>query len=365
MDEILIPDVITAIGDAEFEGFVSSTLFSQGWSVTFRALNFQALQEYLARTQIRKTILIYSPDLPGLTYQSLKLLEGSTTRSFGFSSPLAQGTEFPEILDRPQSALELISHMRGNIRAPMLRAPTFSRSQNRRAKVIGVASVTHSAGATTLALNAAFESSLLGKKTLLVDANHLSPSLAILLDERNLAAIDSWRSISLNLFACEATQENIAALMTKIEIALSEFDLIIFDLGSLRGLSNLLSDRRWGSQLIAWCTDYADQILAVTQLETLTLSRIRDFKRDLESTAIKAKVSFVLNSKSNTKRSRSMLEDYSQALGEHYSKLILTMPFDARNVEASRIKKSPLEQVNERGSLRRAIARFAQHEFCS
>ena len=41
-----LPVVITAISDAQFEGFVSGTLFAQGWSVVFRAIDTEALAKY-------------------------------------------------------------------------------------------------------------------------------------------------------------------------------------------------------------------------------------------------------------------------------------------------------------------------------
>ena len=39
-----LPVVITAISDAQFEGFVSGTLFAQGWSVVFRAIDTEAIE---------------------------------------------------------------------------------------------------------------------------------------------------------------------------------------------------------------------------------------------------------------------------------------------------------------------------------
>jgi Mrp family chromosome partitioning ATPase len=365
MDEISIPHVITAIGDAEFESFVASTLYGQGWSVTFRALNFDSLSAHLTEMTDQKVILIYSPDLPGLTPEKLNSLDRRCVRTFGFASSQPLTELFPEVLDRPQSPLELISHIRGSIRAPMMRTPTSFNAQSRRAKVIGIGSFVHATGATTFAINAAFEASLAGKKTLIIDANNLSPSIAILLDERELTLVDSWKNISPLLFACEANQKNLSDLLAKIEMALSEFDLIILDLGSLQGLSSQLNDRRWGSQLVSWCADRADHIYVVTHLDSVAISRLREFKTDLESTTIAAKINFVLNGRSSQKRDSSSGEAFSHALGAQYSHKVVALPFDPRSVELARIKKSPLEQVNERGTLRRAIARFVQQEFCS
>ena len=64
-----LPVVITAISDAQFEGFVSGTLFAQGWSVVFRAIDTEALERFCSNNveQAASSLLIYSPDLPGIT----------------------------------------------------------------------------------------------------------------------------------------------------------------------------------------------------------------------------------------------------------------------------------------------------------
>ena len=64
-----LPVVITAISDAQFEGFVSGTLFAQGWSVVFRAIDTEALERFCLSNpeQAASSLLIYSPDLPGIT----------------------------------------------------------------------------------------------------------------------------------------------------------------------------------------------------------------------------------------------------------------------------------------------------------
>ena len=363
MDEIEIPDVITAIGDAEFEGFIASTLHSHGWSITFRALDFSSLDDYLDEVQDRKVILIYSSDLPGITPSGVRSLNRKVSRSFGFSSHVQSDELYPEILQRPQSDLELISQMRGNIRTPMLRSSRSNSPHQRRAKVIGVGSVGRSTGATTLALNLAHEATILSKKTLLIDAHFTSPSIATLLDERNLTRPDSWKGISPNLFAAEITQENLSQILGALEEATSDFDLIIIDVGSLRGFTNLLSDRRWGSHMIAWCADRADLIYVTTILDVVALSQLREFTFEIGKLSIKAKVNFVFVGKPSKKSSDSLNDIFSQAHHSLDSASIMHLPIDTREVQLARDRQLTLEQTNERGTLRRSIAALAQGHF--
>ena len=64
-------EVITAIADADFEDFVAQLLFSQGWSIIYRAFDAMAMQDFLqSRTSLR-TVIIYKADLPGMSSQIL------------------------------------------------------------------------------------------------------------------------------------------------------------------------------------------------------------------------------------------------------------------------------------------------------
>ena len=62
MDPLEVPTVITAISDPEFEGLVSSALFSQGWNVIARVMDFPELQRAVSANSGKKLLLIFSTD---------------------------------------------------------------------------------------------------------------------------------------------------------------------------------------------------------------------------------------------------------------------------------------------------------------
>ena len=64
-------EVITAIADADFEDFVAQLLFSQGWSIIFRAFDAQTLEEFLVSRRSLRTVIIYKADLPGFKSDSI------------------------------------------------------------------------------------------------------------------------------------------------------------------------------------------------------------------------------------------------------------------------------------------------------
>jgi cellulose biosynthesis protein BcsQ len=363
MDEIEFPSVITAIGDSEFEGFVASTLFSQGWSVIQRALSFESLKEFLSQNPHQEFILIYSSDLPGIDADAVQTLQRLVPKSFGFESSSELIQISPNLLRRPKTAHELISYVRGNVRSPLLRTSiTYEKSQHR-AQVIAAGSVSHFTGTTTLSINLAYESSLLGKKTLLIDANFQSPSVALLLEERTITELSTWKNICPNLYVAEATQDNLKELVQKLELSLNEFDLIVLDIGSLRRLSNLLSDRRWRSQLITWSCENADQILVTSTEDIVALANLKLITDDLQKTSIGAIVKFVLITKLEKRRRGSQHPYTHPVLMQIDSSKILTIPLDSQAVHQSRLRRLPLEQINERGALRKSISSYVKGLF--
>ena len=74
MGDVVQQIAVTGIRDAEFEGFVASALYEQGWNVLFRALDFQSLNTYLDTSATDKPLLLLSTDCEGLTPERLDLL---------------------------------------------------------------------------------------------------------------------------------------------------------------------------------------------------------------------------------------------------------------------------------------------------
>ena len=64
-------EVVTAIADADFEDFVAQLLFSQGWSIIYRAFDAKALEEFLTNRNSLRTVIVYQCDLPGFTSETL------------------------------------------------------------------------------------------------------------------------------------------------------------------------------------------------------------------------------------------------------------------------------------------------------
>ena len=118
----VVNSAITGIRDPEREGFLASTLFSQGWNITLRALDFDAISQLCTAAAPEKATIILATDLEGLTPASIAELKSRGYPVFLFAPKDSAPTSFTEVQEFPTSALELISLMRGSLRAPLIRA---------------------------------------------------------------------------------------------------------------------------------------------------------------------------------------------------------------------------------------------------
>lgn len=359
MDESSTPTVITAIADSDFEGFVASTLFSQGWSVAFRALNFESLVDYIKVNECSKLILIYSPDLPGISQDGLNTLKPLLQRVIGFSTSSGENNDLFETLKRPKGPLDLLEAIRGNIRSPLVQSPHTQKPKSKRANVIAFGSLGNATGCTTVAINCAFELAHLDKKVLLIDANSAAPAIAILLNQRNLNSAHSWKPIGQNIFGAEVTQENIEGVQVDLTQAIQGFDYIIVDLGVISDLSNILIDRRWSSQIAIWCCNCADQLIVVTGPGILPEQRLRKFLLSLAKISIAAQIGYVFNARTKNKKGDSEEEMFMATVTPMRPAFLYILPSDSRGLEQAQTEQKALVEVNERGSLRKAIAHIS------
>lgn len=354
MDNLVTPAVITAIADPDFEGVVSSALFSQGWSVIARALDMQSLEMEIAKCDVSQVILIYSSDLPGISLVRLQELTRSGITLFGFADAVGSAQSLPEISPRPTSSAELLAYIRGNIRSPSLRTPLLQPTPNLKAKIIGIGSASHSTGNTVLAINLAQESALLGAKTLLIDANFQAPAIATLLDLRKVSDENKWRDISENLSISEITQNKAAGFNILALEAAAYFDIIYIDLGTLANISSDLTDRRWASQIKIWVSNLAKNIIITSTAELLQQRRLKDLQQDLSKISIVPDISLAMLGASDYRKRDSPISASTYPMSQ-----IWQIPFDARVCSLAMRERTTLAQVSAKSALRKAFLNIA------
>lgn len=362
MVEIKSPVIITAIADSDFESFVSSNLHSQGWDIVARAVDFASLSNFILENKslAKTSVLIYTPDLPGLSSQNLIELRSKLRQVIGFATESERVKE-PALGHRPTDPAELISIVRGIIRREF-REPLISRVSLKSptgAKIISIGSAGTSTGASTLAINLAMESSLLEKRTLLIDANPIEPTISIALGLRNLKDDVAPRLIAPVLWAYEFTESKTVQLSELFESFLTNFDLIIVDLGSISNLPAKLADRRWGSRTLIWCCDNSDEIWLNSRPDQIGRFRLTKLISELTKTKIKAKLQFVANMEVPLRRNDPSAHEIAATIDQLNPIGRFALPRDNRAVLAAAASSSALSEGSPKSSLRRAISKIA------
>lgn len=358
MAEIALPIIVTAISNSEQESFVSGTLFTQGWSVIHRALDFESLQGFVLANpeQANAALLLYSPDLNDLEKNSFESLCLSFRQVIGFASSNTQRSIDDGLYEIPTSAPALATFIRGYIRSPLIRKLTPSVQMLKRARVIAIASAGSCTGASTLAINLSYELSLQKKKVLLIDANLNEPSIAIYLDQRNLIDEDLWRLSSPLMYIKEITRERISEFDSVVDKAHAEFDYIVLDLGVVHDLAMQLSDRRADSLVITWAGDHADKLWIVARPDRIGQMRFKKITTILSRTSLISSITFVLNMRTHGRKGLEEEKAFLDVATTHKAAQLYVLPADARGTSESSQSRAALAEVNERGVLRKALA---------
>lgn len=361
MAEIALPVIITAIANSDLEGFVAGALYSQGWNVVYRALDSSSLDLYLeSHTELRSdAVLIYSPDLPGLSPTNISEYQSKTRQVIGFSSDPTLHSEYVGIYRTPLDAAELLNLVRGFVRAPLLRNSPVEKVRKRRARVIAIGTPSGSSGCTTLAINLAMELSILQRETLLLDADVRRPSIAPLLALHKLGADEFARTVAPHLSVSEFTQDRMSNLDEYLDHLTENYDLLIIDLGAIDGISDALTDRRWTSSLVHWSCEKADELWFLGRADTLGIHRLESLARDFSQITIRAKVSVLLNMRAPGRKGSDRDALFLTTANSLRPQRTYTLPRDNRSVIKAAEERSTLVEVDDRSPLRRAISKLA------
>ena len=247
--------------------------------------------------------------------------------------------------------------MRGSLRAPMIRAQ--AQSAPTRARTIALAASASSSGCTLTAINLATELSLLGKRTLLVDAHAQAPAISSLLGQRGLRASVRHPQISENLWGMEISQANLESDLGQLHSARSEFDFIVLDLGTLRNIAAQLTGKRWESEAFIWSSTYADELWLLSKGDQLSLERLRELLRELSQNSIKPALVAVQSMRTPGKKNSPLDQSFTQSISAIKPARVIALPTDSRSVLRAESERSSLYEVNERSHLRRCLAEIA------
>jgi len=321
-------EVVTAIPDAECEDFLAQLLFSQGWSIIYRAFDATSLHSFMkSRGVERRTVIIYQSEFPRFDQQVMD----------EFASPTIT---FISLDDISFTSHDIMSTIRGKLRAPMLqteigptvveapivetnpgiikrihRQATMSRTPER--KIIAVTGSGGAPGRTLFATALAEELSLNGP-VLLVDADIKSQGLQ---GQRDL-----FRKSQIEVLPLDREKRP-----TQIP---DGDETTIVDLGTLPGLAEAVTDRRWHGSLVNNVLDRATQLIYLSKSTPPSMAELTQFLREYPLLLKRLPVTYVC-----------VLTGHSRELREWESKFIALTAGENRYI----LRENQLEPTNQGG----------------
>jgi hypothetical protein len=264
-------EVITAIADADFEDFVAQLLYSQGWSIIYRAFDSESLLHLLEERRSLRTVIVYKADLPGFTLDSLMAFE-----DFPFTFISLDGSE--------PAAHAIMQKIRSQLRLPLLQRPQSEAPSMREiAKVAPkIYTITgSSAGRSALAI--ALGEELLGKngtgtEVAMIDAEFRSQSLA-----RKLAlSSERLRAIPFD-----------PSLKPRSLPELHSEESAIIDIGPLPSLGEVVHDRRWHGSLISSILESTHHLLYILSSTEESLDELSQFLKEFPILLRKIPITYI------------------------------------------------------------------------
>ena len=293
-------EVITAIGDADVEDYVSQLLFSQGWNIVYRAFDMGALLDFFKnRPAELRTVLVFRKDLPDFKDSDLD----------EFINPSLTLISLDGVA---MNAHQVMTHIRSQLRLPLIvnQNPKIDISNKiEKADTFLITGTAGSPGRSTLAVNLALECELP-----IYDFDFRGPAIKYLIERSEL-------EIPLRTLKDERPREFITN------------ESAILDIGQLPPIGEMVNDRRWQAALLNSAFDSASKLIYVSKASGLSLLRLQKFIEDFPILLRKIPIIYVFNLAGNSREERALERTFLKMVSGENS---IVIPNDSRIANPSK-----------------------------
>jgi hypothetical protein len=278
--------VVTAISDSDCEDFVSQLLFSQGWSIIYRAIDMAGLMEFLeARNGDLRTVVIFKSDLPNFSAEMLESSANSKVKNICID-------------DIEINSHKLMTFIRGQLRLPLI-ATASQNSQNLQVPavlkpcVITITGTVGAPGRSSVALNIANYLAATFQVNLF-DADTRAPALDYVIGRAGN------NHENLNLISLISQEKSIEVTIGKSS------SVSIVDLGPLPPLTEVVNDRRWQAGFINRTLEETTTLIYLCKSNGLSLIRLEQFMSQFPVLLRRLPIIYILNQSGSTREDRAL-----------------------------------------------------------
>ena len=285
--------VVTAISDSDCEDFVSQLLFSQGWSIIYRAIDMAGLMEFLeTRNGDLRTVVIFKSDLPNFSNELLESAANSKVKNICID-------------DIEINSHKLMTFIRGQLRLPLIANSLVSNSNQmessqssqipsaRKPCVITITGTVGAPGRSSVALNIANYLAA-GSQVNLFDADTRAPALEYFIGR----AGNNHQNLNL---------VNLVSQEKSIEVTIGKTSSVsIVDLGPLPPLTEVVNDRRWQAGFINRTLEETTTLIYLCKSNGLSLIRLEQFMSQFPVLLRNLPIIYILNQSGSTREDRAL-----------------------------------------------------------
>lgn len=325
---------ITAIGDAQDEGFIAASLERQGWKVIYRALS------------------------PGELLRHLETLDATAVTLFTSSDFVSDGLSFSNG-DRPHiSEIRLAEIPRSDHDfSEIIRGSTEQVSQSWTTlpptPIVTFTSFGRSVGTSTIALNVASEITEQGCKVLLIDAHSRNPFLS-----SYLQIFGVKREVVQSQFGFSIFEASDAEGFAKIEEVVGAYQLILLDIGEVWQPTNAIIGNRSEDYAFRWAAHFSSEIVSISTAQGRPFKEINSSLSELKKLAIKPNISHLINNAEQYSPKERTIRQEQIEQEIHYLPTLL--PRDDRAVTRAKAASLTLTLSAPKSALRGEILRYCR-----
>lgn len=325
---------ITAISDAQDEGFIAASLERQGWQVLYRALTVSQLTNFLDTLDAEQVTIFTTSDFaPGASnfFRNLK--------------PSINEIRLPIIPSNDHDFSEIIRSSTKEVTLIWSTLPTIP--------IVTFSSFGRSVGTSTIALNVASELAMQGSRVLLIDAHvrssFLSPYLQI---------FGVNREVIRSPFGFSIFEAHSAETFATLEGDIAQYEILLIDIGEVWQPARAISGNRSEDYPFIWAAHFSTEMITVSSAEGRAISEVRNSLKGLEELAIKPKISHLINNaQSYSAKERNTQQKI--VAGELHCRSTF-LPRDDRATSRAKAASSTLAQSAPKSALRAEIARYCR-----
>jgi hypothetical protein len=325
---------ITAISDAQSEGFVAASLERQGWQVLYRALTSHELLQFLDTLEAQNATLFTSADFSSEILYNLKNFKATINEIC--------------LNEIPTNDHDLSEIIRGSIKEV---GRTWSTLPS--IPIIAFTSFGRTVGTSTIALNVASELAAYGSRVLLIDAHLRSPFLSPHLQLFGVNRDVVQCPLGFSIYEAHRAED-----FAKVESEIAEYEFVFIDLGEIWQPARAISGGRIEDYPFTWTAHHASEIITVSSEQGATLQDVPDLLKVLTELALKARISHLINFSQLS--SPKELRIRQKRVEDELHCRTTFLPRDDRAAQRAKAASSNLVQSAPKSALRAEIARYCR-----